>query len=93
MVRSALNSSPGAFIAVIGCYAQLKPEEIAKIDGVDLVLGAAEKFNLAKYLQPFDKKESAEIHSCEIQARRFRKKLALSFLGPAGRVSNGNAKE
>ncbi|HXP48587.1 MAG TPA: tRNA (N(6)-L-threonylcarbamoyladenosine(37)-C(2))-methylthiotransferase MtaB [Bacteroidia bacterium] len=67
IVRSALNRSPGAFIAVIGCYAQLKPEEISKIEGVDIVLGASEKFNIAGYLQDLDKKTQTEIHSCEIE--------------------------
>src|ERR1017187_788188 len=45
IVRRAMNQNPSAFVAVVGCYAQLKPEEIAKIEGVDLVLGATEKFN------------------------------------------------
>jgi len=67
IVRSALNTSPGAFIAVIGCYAQLKPEEISKIEGVDIVLGASEKFNIAGYLKDLDKKAQIEIHSCEIE--------------------------
>ncbi len=67
MVRSVLRRSPGAFIAIIGCYAQLKPEEIAKIEGVDLVLGASEKFNIANYLNELDKKSHTEIHSCEIE--------------------------
>ncbi len=67
IVRTALKQSPGAFVAVIGCYAQLKPEEISKIEGVDIVLGASEKFNIAKYLQDLDKKVNAEIHSCEIE--------------------------
>ncbi len=67
VVRNALHTSPGAFVAVIGCYAQLKPEEIAKIEGVDVVLGASEKFNIASYLKRIDKKQFAEIHSCEIE--------------------------
>lgn len=67
VVRNALHTSPGAFVAVIGCYAQLKPEEIAKIEGVDLVLGASEKFNIADYVKKIDKKQFAEIHSCEIE--------------------------
>jgi threonylcarbamoyladenosine tRNA methylthiotransferase MtaB len=50
VVKEALKHNPEAFIAVIGCYAQLKPKEIAQIPGVDIVLGAAEKFNLAAYL-------------------------------------------
>ena len=49
-VRRALNSNPEAFIAVIGCYAQLKPREISEIDGVDIVLGASEKFNLLQHI-------------------------------------------
>lgn len=66
LVKKALQFNPGSFIAVIGCYAQLKPETISAIPGVDLVLGATEKFNLSQYLHHFDKKERAEIHSCEI---------------------------
>lgn len=49
-VRRALNSNPEAFVAVIGCYAQLKPKEIAQIEGVDIVLGASEKFNLVEHI-------------------------------------------
>jgi len=67
IVRSVLNTAPEAFIAVIGCYAQLKPEEIAKIEGVDIVLGASEKFNIANYLRKIDKNQFTEIHSCEIE--------------------------
>ncbi len=67
IVRSVLNNAPGAFIAIIGCYAQLKPEEISKIEGVDLVLGASEKFNIATYLKDLDKKAQTEVHSCEIE--------------------------
>lgn len=56
IVRKALKYNPNAFIVVIGCYAQLKPEEISTIDGVDLVLGAKEKFNIGKYLDDTNKK-------------------------------------
>ena len=56
IVRKALRYNPNAFIIVIGCYAQLKPEEISTIDGVDLVLGAQEKFNIGKYLDDTNKK-------------------------------------
>jgi threonylcarbamoyladenosine tRNA methylthiotransferase MtaB len=66
IVRRALSKNPDSFVAVIGCYAQLKPEEISKIDGVDLVLGATEKFNLAAYLYDYSKKIKTEIHSCTI---------------------------
>ena len=58
-VRRALNSNPEAFVAVIGCYAQLKPKEISEIDGVDIVLGAAEKFNLLDHIS--EKKAQSEI--------------------------------
>jgi len=66
IVKNALKNSPDAFIAIVGCYAQLKPSEIAAIEGVDLVLGATEKFKLVNYLDDLQKKEHAEIHSCEV---------------------------
>jgi threonylcarbamoyladenosine tRNA methylthiotransferase MtaB len=71
IVRNALKRSPEAFIVIIGCYAQLKPEEIAQIDGVDLVLGATEKFKLNTYLNDLSKKENTQIHSCEIDDANF----------------------
>ena len=67
-IRTALRKSPNAFIAVTGCYAQLQPEEIAAIRGVDLVLGAGEKFNIDEYLGDISKKENGEIHSCDIES-------------------------
>lgn len=67
IVRQALRSNPNAFVAVIGCYAQLKPKEIASIEGVDIVLGANEKFNIVGYLENLDKLPEAGIHSCEIK--------------------------
>lgn len=66
IIRRALHQSPEAFIAVTGCYAQLRPDEIASIEGVDLVLGAGEKFNISKYIDDIHKKERAEIHSCQV---------------------------
>lgn len=54
-VRRALRYSPDAKIVVVGCYAQLKPDEIANIEGVDLVLGAAEKFNILSYVNEISK--------------------------------------
>ena len=66
IVRRALQKNPESFIAIIGCYAQLKPEEIASIEGVDLVLGAKEKFNLTAYLNDFSKNRNTVIHSCTI---------------------------
>ena len=65
-ISRAHRLSPNAFIAVIGCYAQLKPEDIVKLEGVDIVLGANEKFNLFAYIDNLEKKEVPEIHSCEI---------------------------
>ncbi len=67
IVRKAIGLNPDSFIAVIGCYAQLKPEEIASMEGVDLVLGATEKFNLVSYLNSLTKKNNTEVHSCEIE--------------------------
>ncbi|MBI3509722.1 MAG: tRNA (N(6)-L-threonylcarbamoyladenosine(37)-C(2))-methylthiotransferase MtaB [Bacteroidetes bacterium] len=66
IVRDALSVSPEAFIVIIGCYAQLKPKEIAAIPGVDLILGATEKFNLPQFLESTLKKKFAAVHSCEI---------------------------
>lgn len=66
IVRKALRISPGAFIIVVGCYAQLKPKEIASLPGVDLVLGAKEKFNISNYLHDISKKKNGIFHACEI---------------------------
>lgn len=65
IVKSALNNNPEAFVAIVGCYAQLKPEQIAKIEGVDVVLGATEKFKLLNYIN-FSKNDSTQIQACEI---------------------------
>lgn len=67
IVRDALAVSPEACIAIIGCYAQLKPQEIAAIPGVDLVLGATEKFNIPAYVEQLrGKQEHAFVHSCDV---------------------------
>jgi len=66
IVKSALLKNPEAFVAVVGCYAQLKPEEISKIEGVDVVLGATEKFKLLNYIHLSGKHLHAQIHNCEI---------------------------
>ncbi len=71
IVRKALSKSPDAFVAVVGCYAQLKPEDIAKIEGVDVVLGATEKFQLLNYITDSKKKTKADIFSCEIEDANF----------------------
>jgi threonylcarbamoyladenosine tRNA methylthiotransferase MtaB len=67
LIRQVKKQSPQALVAVIGCYAQLKANEIGQIPGVDLVLGAKEKFNLPHYINNLTKKEQAEVHSCEIE--------------------------
>lgn len=66
IVAKALLKAPNAFVAIVGCYAQLKPTEIAEIPGVDLVLGANEKFNITNYIDDLDKKEKAIVKACEI---------------------------
>ena len=71
IVKAAQLIAPEAYIVVVGCYAQLKPEEIANIHGVDLVLGASEKFKLLNYLNDLTKKSKAEIYSCEIEEANF----------------------
>lgn len=60
-IRKAIQENPSAFVVVTGCYAQLKPEEIAKIEGVDLVLGAEQKLDVVKYLDDLHKKEKGEV--------------------------------
>ena len=68
VVKEALKVNPNAFVVIIGCYAQLKPEEIAGIPGVDLVLGAAEKFNLVEHLKEgFEKADRAKIYNQNIK--------------------------
>jgi threonylcarbamoyladenosine tRNA methylthiotransferase MtaB len=68
IVRKALKQNPNAFVAVMGCYAQLEPEEIAAIDGVDVVLGAKEKFDLFDLVDSFEKKDSAIIYRTDVNA-------------------------
>jgi len=65
LVAKVLRQNEEAFVAAIGCYAQLQPEALAQVDGVDLVLGASEKFNLTQYLGDLTKRDSSEIHSCD----------------------------
>jgi threonylcarbamoyladenosine tRNA methylthiotransferase MtaB len=67
IVREARNISPNAYVAIIGCYAQLKPREIAEIPGVDAVLGAAEKFRLVELLDGFVRKPNATVYASEIE--------------------------
>ena len=67
VVKSALRQNDKAFLIAIGCYAQLKPEELASVDGVDLVLGATEKFKVTDYINDLSKNSIGEVHSCEIE--------------------------
>ena len=66
IVKNALKKNDEAFMIAVGCYAQLKPEELAAVDGVDLVLGATEKFNVTSYINDLSKNKVGEVHSCEI---------------------------
>jgi threonylcarbamoyladenosine tRNA methylthiotransferase MtaB len=65
-VRKVLRINPGAFVAVTGCYAQLEPDEIAAIDGVDLVIGARDKFRLFELAEQFEKKDNTIIHHSDV---------------------------
>jgi threonylcarbamoyladenosine tRNA methylthiotransferase MtaB len=79
IVREALKISPDAFITIIGCYAQLKPQEIAQIPGVDAVLGAAEKFRLLDLLDTFEKKPAPQVLASAInQATHFNNAYSLN---------------
>ncbi len=71
IVKNALKKNEHAFLIAIGCYAQLKPEELAAVDGVDLVLGATEKFKVTDYINDLSKNEMGEVHSCEIEDADF----------------------
>jgi threonylcarbamoyladenosine tRNA methylthiotransferase MtaB len=65
-IKKFINLSPGAYIVVVGCYAQLKPQDIASIPGVDLVLGSNEKFDITKYLSDFTRRSEVKVHSCNL---------------------------
>ena len=71
IVKQAQRTNSEAFLVAVGCYAQLQPEELAAVEGVDLVLGATEKFKITDYLNELTKNESAAIHSCEIEDADF----------------------
>ena len=67
LVRRIQRKAPESVVVITGCYAQLKPKEISEIEGVDLVLGAAEKFNIVQHLKEFTKGDNTKISSCEIE--------------------------
>lgn len=71
IVKQAQKIKPEAFIVAVGCYAQLKPQELAHVNGVDLVLGATEKFKITDYLNDLTKNDFGEVHSCEIEEANF----------------------
>jgi threonylcarbamoyladenosine tRNA methylthiotransferase MtaB len=71
IVKKAMKLNDKAFVAAVGCYAQLKPEELAVVDGVDLVLGATEKFKITDYINDLSKNDMGEVHSCEIEEADF----------------------
>ncbi len=71
-VKRAMKANPDGLVVILGCYAQLKPEEIAAIPGVDLVLGAKEKFNILSYLDDLQKSDAdGTVHSCEVDQADF----------------------
>jgi threonylcarbamoyladenosine tRNA methylthiotransferase MtaB len=67
VVKEALKYSPNAYVTIVGCYAQLKPQEIAEIEGVDMVLGAAEKFRIVEFISDLTKQPKAVIHQQNIE--------------------------
>ncbi|MHC5310186.1 tRNA (N(6)-L-threonylcarbamoyladenosine(37)-C(2))-methylthiotransferase MtaB [Myroides sp. LJL116] len=71
IVKKAQKKNNKAFVAAVGCYAQLKPEELAQVDGVDLVLGATEKFKITDYINDLSKNDMGQVHSCEISEADF----------------------
>ena len=71
IVKQAQKGNSDAFIAAIGCYAQLKPQDLADVNGVDLVLGATEKFRITDYINDLAKNDFGEVHSCEIKDADF----------------------
>ena len=71
IVKNALKKNDNAFLIAVGCYAQLKPEELANVAGVDLVLGATEKFKVTDYINDLSKNDMGEVHSCEISEADF----------------------
>ena len=71
IVKQALQVNADAFIIAIGCYAQLQPQELADVYGVDLVLGATEKFKITDYLNDLSKQSVGSVHACEIEAADF----------------------
>ncbi len=79
IVRRIQKKAPESLVVITGCYAQLKPNEIASIPGVDLVLGAAEKFNIVQHIKELSKNDSAKICSCDIsEVTEFKTSFSLN---------------
>jgi threonylcarbamoyladenosine tRNA methylthiotransferase MtaB len=76
-IKKFISRAPEAFIAVVGCYAQLSPQEISEIPGVDLVLGTFEKFNLPEYIENYKKKSLPEVHSFKPPVQEFSKSYSI----------------
>jgi threonylcarbamoyladenosine tRNA methylthiotransferase MtaB len=76
-IKKFISRSPDSFIVVVGCYAQLKPQEISSIPGVDLVLGTNEKFDLQKYIENYKKNRRPEVHSCDLPEVGFSSSYSL----------------
>ena len=90
IVKKALSLNSKAFIIAIGCYAQLQPLKLAEVNGVDLVLGATEKFKIKDYINQLSKESPAKVHSCEIgEADSYQE----SFLNHVSIVQPKNSKE
>jgi len=66
-IKKLIKRNPGAYVIVVGCYAQLKPDEVASIEGVNIVLSAKDKFNVEKYIEHLDENIYGETHPCEIK--------------------------
>jgi threonylcarbamoyladenosine tRNA methylthiotransferase MtaB len=78
IIRKAKKTAPNSKVVVTGCYAQLKPEAIAGINGVDMVLGANDKFNLPKLLNNINDKQTEKIHGCEIDNLDYHSSYSLN---------------
>ena len=77
LIRKAKKISPDSFVVITGCFAQLKPTSISEMEGVDMVLGANDKFNLPNLLQNLDNKKIGEIHGCEIKNLNYTSSYSL----------------
>ena len=77
IIRKAKKTSPNSFVVVTGCFAQLKPQSISEIDGVDMVLGANDKFNLPTLLVDLNNKNKGEIHGCEIEDLNYNSSFSM----------------